>query len=73
VRQNLDPKWDAQDFVFDLPPDAPRHPRMFVLRLRVLGHDMFTAADFLGQASGLLKQLFFFYRKGAASRQVVCS
>ena len=49
VRQNLNPKWDDQAFVFDLSPEAPQRPRMFWLRLRVLDHDFIAASSFLGQ------------------------
>jgi hypothetical protein len=51
VRQNRSPKWDEnQEFVFDMPPEASRHPRMFTLRFRVMDHkDFLHAGEFLGQ------------------------
>lgn len=49
VKQNCNPKWDDQSFVFDLSPEAPVHPRMFWLRVRVLDYDFLAASSFLGQ------------------------
>jgi len=53
VKQNCNPKWDDQSFVFDLAPEAPEHPRMFWLRVRVLDYDFLAASSFLGQVRGL--------------------
>ena len=36
VKQNLNPKWDDQEFLFDMPANSKVHPRMYTLRYMLL-------------------------------------
>jgi hypothetical protein len=57
MRQNLNPKWEGADFVFDLPPDALKHARKYTLRFRVRDNHFLQRGDFLGQVEVPLSKL----------------